>query len=738
MSDRSWSLLVVDDDPLSCDMLSRRLTRKGFDVSVSESGAEAWRKIQERRIDLVLLDVEMPGANGYEVLKMIRNTYAPTILPVIMVTGKTDSEEIVKALSLGANDYLTKPIDLPVALARIQTQLSYKKSQDALRESEERYQLAARGANDGLWDWNLTTNEIFYSVRWKAMLGWEDQDVSNSPAEWFQRMHPEDVQGFQQAMAAHLEGSTPHFERECRMRHRDGAFLWTLVRGLAVRDGQGKAYRLAGSQTDITEGKLGDVLTGLPNKLLFLDRLGLALRRSERRRDYTFAVIFLDLDNFKLVNDSHGHLAGDTLLRGVAGRLRSCLRSEDLLSRLETTDGGSRVDNLDLVARFGGDEFAVLLEGIRTPADAVRVAERIGTELRAPFPLDGGDIFTSASMGIAMSATGYHRPEDVLRDADTAMYRAKGKGKGGYELFDDNMRASAITRLQLETELRKAVDNRQFEHYYQVITDISNGRIRGFEALARWHHPTHGTIEPAEFIGVAEESGLISHLDHLGLQAACLQTRKWHERFPGEPPLMISVNLSAKNFMRSSLLEEIELILKETGLPPQCLILEVTESAAFTDPTTGLERMKRLKSLGLQIALDDFGTGYSSLTYLHRFPVCALKIDRSFLFRMTESRSDTEIVRTIVTLGHNLGLKVIAEGVEKEEQLTVLQSMGVELAQGYYFSKPISAEAVTAQLLERRQNSNGGAQGILRWSQIPLLNNGSGMDARPASLALGK
>jgi diguanylate cyclase (GGDEF)-like protein/PAS domain S-box-containing protein len=683
---RRGSLLIVDDNPMNRDALSRRLERKDYVVQVAEDGQHALGLISQQPFDLVLLDVEMPAMSGMEVLQVLRQTYAPTQLPIIMVTAKTQSADIVEALQLGANDYVTKPIDFAVALARIHMQLSHKWAMEDLRESEERYALAMNGANDGLWDWNLTVNDVYFSTRWKAMLGFEEAAIGSSPEEWFKRVHPEDLEGVKRAVNAHVVGTTAHFEHEHRMLHRNGTYRWVLSRGLAVRDQSGRATRMAGSQTDITEGKATDPLTGLPNRLLFVDQLERAIKRAERRQDYMFAVLLVDLDRFKVVNDSLGPIMGDQLLRAVAQRLQSCLRATDTMTRQEQEQ---------TVARLGGDEFAILLDDITHVRDATRVAERLQTELMLPVMLHGQEVFTSATIGIAVSATGYGRPEELLRDANTALNRAKALEKTGYEIFDPVMREHAVSRLQVELDLRKAIENEEFHVYYQPIVSLRTGKLSGFEALVRWQHPQRGLVSPAEFIPVAEATRMILPIGHNVLRQACHQMKAWQVRFGTSAPSMISVNLSNKQLAHPDLIEQIHAIVLETDLTACSLKLEITESAFMTDLDTAIARLLRLKSTGIQLSIDDFGTGYSSLSYLYRLPIDTLKIDRSFVSRIGAQGEDSEIVETIVALAHHLKLDVIAEGVETAEQLAQLQALGCEYGQGYYFSRPVDAETAS-------------------------------------------
>jgi len=684
---RPSRLLIVDDNEMNRDMLARRLLRKGYVVKLAENAKELLERVKEDPVDLVLLDIEMPEVSGLDALQKLREHYSAADLPIIMVTAKAQSDDIVKALDLGANDYLTKPIDFPVAVARIGTQLSHKHAQEALKDSEERYALAARGSNDGLWDWNLSANVVHFSARWKAMLGHQESEIGDKPKEWFDRIHDADRERVKQEIAAHQKGLTPHFESEHRVLHKDGTFRWMLSRGVAVHGSSGNALRMAGSQTDITEGKVSDPLTGLPNRLLFIDRVGRLIKHTKRRKDQLFAVLFMDLDGFKMINDSMGHLIGDQLLLGVANRLEKCLRSTDTVARLGETF---------TVARLGGDEFTVLLDDIKDPSDAKRAADRMMKALVAPFILGGKEVFTSVSIGIALSNSAYEQPDEILRDADTAMYRAKSLGKARYEVFDADMRASVMARLQLETDLRRALERGEFRNFYQPIVALVSGEIAGFEALLRWQHPTRGLLGPGEFISVAEETGLIRELGWWNLHEACRQISEW--RAGAHRHLTISVNLSAKQFLQPKLVEDIGKLLSDLALPPEALKLEITESTVMVDPTAAVEMLQHIKSLGIQLAIDDFGTGYSSLSYLHRFPLDTLKIDRSFISSMGDDGEGMEIARTILPMANNLRLDVVAEGVETIQQVAMLKKLHCKYGQGFYFSRPLSAEGTKTLL----------------------------------------
>jgi diguanylate cyclase (GGDEF)-like protein/PAS domain S-box-containing protein len=691
MNSRPSRLLIVDDNEMNRDMLARRLSRKGYVIGLAESATGLLPRVKEDGIDLVLLDIEMPDVTGLDALQELRKCFSPIELPIIMVTAKNQSDDIVRALDMGANDYLTKPIDFPVALARISTQLSHKMAQEALRESEERYALAARGANDGLWDWSLLTNAVYFSPRWKSMLGFREHEIEDRLEEWFGRIHDADRERVREEITAHQRGLTPHFESEHRLLHKDGGFRWMLSRGLAVYDVTGKALRMAGSQTDITERKVSDPLTGLPNRLLFTDRLGRLVKHAKRRKDHLFAVLFLDLDGFKMINDSLGHLAGDQLLVGVANRLEKCLRSSDTVARLGETF---------TVARLGGDEFTILLDDLKEPADAKRAAERLMDALASPFILGGKEVFTSVSIGIALGNASYDKPEDMLRDADTAMYRAKSLGKARYEVFDADMRASVMARLQLETDLRHALEREEFRNFYQPIVSLDSGRIVGLEALLRWQHPKRGLLGPEEFIFVAEETGMIRELGWWSLREACRQMKYWRERSDAVLDLSVSVNLSVKQLLQPNLVEDIKKLLGEVSLPAQVLRFEITESAVMADPASATELLQQMKDLGIRLAIDDFGTGYSSLSYLHRFPLDTLKIDRSFINNAAADGEGMEIARTIMPMAKNLRLDVVAEGVETVEQVALLKRLQCRYAQGYYFSRPLAPEDIGALLSE--------------------------------------
>jgi len=564
-----------------------------------------------------------------------------------------------------------------------------KLTEVALKESEERYALSSKGANDGLWDWDIKSNNVYYSDRWKAMIGFQDKEIKNNPDEWFERVHPDERMQVKTDVTAHINGHTPHFETEHRILHNDGSYRWILSRGLAVRDASGNAYRLAGSMTDITDRKMAeeqltfdalhDVLTGLPNRLLFMDRLDHAVNREKRHKDYLFAVLFLDIDRFKVLNDSLGHTSGDRMLIAVSKRLEDSLRPGDT------------------VARLGGDEFAILLEDLKDRSEALFIAERIQEKLSAPFDLGGQEVFTSISIGIVFNTTGYDHPENLLRNADIAMYQAKSNGSARCEVFNLEMYADAVTRLQLETDIRQAIIQNEFVLHYQPIISVRTGTIAGFEALVRWQHSERGLIPPSEFISCAEDTGLIANIGEWVLEEACRQLCAWNMSIPNCGSFKISVNLSSKQLL-PTLITKLHQVIGDTGINPNNLILEITESMIMENAESIGPIMEQIKNMGVKLHIDDFGTGYSSLSYLHGFPVDALKIDRSFIEGLSESKEKAEIVNAIITLAHSMNMYVVAEGVETEEQLNHITSLNCEYLQGFLFSKPLESKEAEGML----------------------------------------
>jgi diguanylate cyclase (GGDEF)-like protein/PAS domain S-box-containing protein len=686
---RDISVLLVEDDEddyvLTRDLLAdSRRTR--FELDWVSSYDDAVSAISEGKHDVYLVDYRLGEHDGLEILRRARE--AGCQRPIILLTGQGDGEVDIAAMNAGAADYLVKgQIDAQILERSIRYSLEQNRTLEALRESEERYALSARGANDGLWVWDLGAETVYYSDRWKEMLGFSETEIGDSPEEWFSRVHPDDVAMLRIEIDAHGSGTTPSIEHEHRMRNRSGEYRWMLARGVAVRDANGSATRIAGSLTDITTRKVAidrlthdafhDALTGLPNRALFMDRLGSIMERSRLLPGHQFAVLFLDLDRFKVVNDSLGHASGDLLLISVAERLRATMRPTDT------------------VARLGGDEFTILIEPQRL-ADAIRTAERLQEELHVPFRIGEHEIFTTASVGIALSATGYERPQDVVRDADIAMYRAKSRGRGVHEVFDKTMHERAVKLLTFETELRRSVERGELRVFYQPIVSLESGRVTGFEALLRWQRGDE-LIAADEIVPIAEETGLILSIGEWVLRESLRQLAEWQQRYPDNDSLHMHVNLSPKQFLQPNLLEQVAAALEESGVDARRLHLEVTESVVVDNAEAAAMLLANLRLTGVGISLDDFGTGYSSLSSLRQFPFDTLKIDRSFISTNVDRRDD-EIVRAISALARILGMAVTVEGLESAGQVQRMRDLGIDYAQGFYFSAPVDAAKALAFL----------------------------------------
>lgn len=735
-------------------------------------------------------------------------------------------------------DQSGKPVGAIESIRNISDRIE---TEQALRQSEERFALAVAGANDGIWDWDLASDTVHFSPRWKEIIGYQDHEISSDLEEWQSRIHPDDKEMVRDANQRVAQGLDTHFSTEYRLRHKDGTYRWVLGRGAAQRDAAGNIVRMSGAHTDITKRKqsetisrilleissavstthdlpdlyatvhdilkrhigaenflialidpkrdliefayasdpyhgeswdsvpistlggasltlavfnagksmllskeeqiaqrvvgtpaevwcgvplrvrdkvigvmsvqdyfdpnrytekdltlltsvseqvamaierklyeeqirhqaLHDSLTELPNRMLFSDRLESAMRRTGRRSGYCFAVLMMDLDRFKMVNDSHGHMVGDLLLMEAARRILPILR------------------NVDTLARLGGDEFAVLLEEFEKPQQIIHIVRRIQESLSQPMRLDGHEIHTTASVGIVIRTESYDSPEEIMRDADIAMYQAKRQGKGLFRVFNASMHDQAVRAMAMENDMAMAMANDSFHLHFQPIFSTGELRLIGFEALLRWDHPSHGAVSPDKFIPVAEETGLIIPLGEWVLKQACTIMAQWHKDYPSCHDLFLSVNLSARQASQVNVVRHVRQALTQSGLAPQALKLELTETAVMKDPHTSLAHLERLKQLGVGLAIDDFGTGHSSLAYLSRFPVDALKVDHSFVCAIGDQPENLEIIRSVVALAETLGLTVIAEGVETAAQLAAVTELGCTAVQGFHLSYPL-------------------------------------------------
>lgn len=558
-------------------------------------------------------------------------------------------------------------------------------------EVEKQRTLAYDGSDDGWWHWDLQSETIVFSPSWAAMLGLQVEDIGNTPESWFGLVNRYYVSGLRQDLAAHLNGSTEQFESRYRIRHRDGTYRWVLCRGRATRDSEGRALRIAGTQTDVTrlidvEQRLihdafHDRLTGLPNRNSFLASLDRAVEISRQNSHYRFAVLFLDLDGFKAINDSLGHLVGDQLLASVSSRLRGCHRPGDLL------------------ARFGGDEFVILLDDLGNFSVAAAIAERVQEELGSPFLLEGQEVTTCASVGIVLSNTKFDSAEDLLRNADIAMYSAKAKGKGQVRFFTPDMYERTLKSWNLDNDLQNALQREELLVQYQPLVSLSSGHICGAEALVRWKRSNGEIVSPAEFIPRAEESNLILDIGEWVLRTACLQAKQWSQL--ETQPLTMAVNLSGRQLSQVDFLDMVLGTLVNTGLDAAQLELELTETILMDSSRAAKAALDGLSREGIKLAIDDFGTGYSSLGYLRKFSFDTLKLDQTFVTDVHSDRNAAALTRGLIALAHDLELRVTAEGVEEMEQFRFLASHGCDVVQGYLACRPVSAEEFTKLLFRQ-------------------------------------
>ncbi|HEV8482530.1 MAG TPA: EAL domain-containing protein [Blastocatellia bacterium] len=680
-------ILVVEDESIVALDIQDRLESLGYEVPATvASGEMAVELAGVLRPDLVLMDIHLQGLmDGIEAADQIRQRFG---VPIVYVTANADHPTVQRAKMTEPFGYIIKPFDERELHTTIEMALYKHQAEQALRESEERYRLLVELSpeaivverDEKIVYANSAAANLFGAAGVGTLLGLTVSDF----------VHPDHRENFL-ARERHL---SEHHQSNLKVEKfvRMGGQLRDVEVVLASVTYGGKPATQILTR-DITERRRAeeqllhdafhDSLTGLPNRALFIDHLELAVNHCRRRNGYLFAILFIDLDRFKVINDSLGHMVGDQLLIAIARRLEICLREGDT------------------IARLGGDEFTILLDGISDRNDALRVAERVQEVLEQPFDHAGRELFISASVGIKYSGIGGEQPEDLLRDADTAMYCAKALGKAQYKVFDARMHTHALTLLQIESDLRRAIEREEFRVNYQPIVSLQSGRICGFEALVRWHHPERGLISPTEFIPIAEESGFIIQIDRWVLKQACSQMRRWQDALPTTRQMKISVNLSCKQFMQPTIVAQIMETLQETGLDASSLKLEITESVMMESGDYAMGVLEQLSAAGIELSLDDFGTGYSSLSYIHRFPVTALKIDQSFISRI-DGDLNGEIVRAVVALARNLGLEVVAEGIETVGQFDQLKALGCEQGQGFYFSEAVDGRSAT-ELINREE-----------------------------------
>lgn len=682
----SARILLADDDSNLLESLKGLLNLYQYQVDIALGGQKAIDMLQDNTYDLLLLDLRMPEVTGHDVLRYMKSQSIATM--TIVISGETSLDDMAQALRQGAYDYLKKPYVPEELLATVNNAIRRKRLEDAnrvmhnrLNRSERLHRLIVNNSPDIIYVLDEQGCFSFLNSKIELLLGYRREELLNRHVTTL--VDDDDREKaryfFDQAVRAHSDARAIDIALKPKEPGQNKRFfemsVWPVEEQPEL-NGQGSRYRVYGTARDITDRMEAeafinfqayhDLLTRLPNRSLFKDRLSVAITQAGRNSS-RLAVMFIDLDRFKIINDSLGHTMGDRLLQAVSQRLLQCVRKGDTLSR------------------FGGDEFTLLLPEVQDDAATTQVAEKILESLREPFQLSGHEIYVGASIGIAMFPDGGKTLDTLIKNADIAMYRAKNIGKDGYQLYSPEMHAGTSQRLQLEQDMRKALDRDEFEIVYQPQVETRNGRLLGVEALIRWHHPTLGLLAPAQFIPVAEDSRLIIDLDRSTLARATREVRRFHH--DGLPELRLAVNLSPLVIERDHFAELILATLQEEGFPPHLLELEITESLLMSDRHDIVEQLRHLSGAGIQLAIDDFGTGYSSLSYLQKFPIHTLKIDRSFVHKIRSGEQDACIVNAIISMAQGLKMKIIAEGVETVAQLDYLRSLGCHIAQGYLFGR---------------------------------------------------
>lgn len=689
--------LIVDDDAMMRLIAKQTLLQHGFRVIEAGNGEQALALFDQEHPDLVLLDVVMPGIDGYETCRRLRKLANGRHVPVLMLTGLDDLESINSAYEAGATDFVSKPINWGVLGHRVRYMLRAAETFKDLAESQAMLASAQRIARLGSWNWDLQGDHGQWSEQTYTILGYAPGTVAPGAQGFLARVHPDELEEARAEIRALVAG-----EKVTELAHRivlpDGSIRHVRIHCDRRLDDHGHACGVHGTIQDISESKqveerirnlaYFDGLTQLPNRHYFIENVTKALHLA-KRHGRVLGVLSMDLDQFKRINDTLGHSIGDRLLQSVSLRLREGIRAQDTLA---LGDGDASLG----LARLGGDEFCILLTEISQFHDAARVARRILESLAAPFSLEGNELFVTTSIGIALYPLDGDDPEALIKNADAAMYYAKSQGRNNYQFYGKTMNSRALEKLAMESQLRKAIEREEFELYFQPKLDLRSGRIAGAEALIRWRHPELGMVPPIDFIPLAEESGLIVPIGEWVLRAACEQSKRW--QLAGLPPVPIAVNIASPHFRHSGLLPTVARVLHETGLAPECVEVEVTESMLMDDLETTLATLHKLKDMGLRLAIDDFGTGYSSLAYLKRFPLDALKVDRSFVKDTPGAADDAAITSAIIAMAHSLKLEVVAEGVETEAQLEFLRNLGCEYVQGYLISRPVPAADFAALL----------------------------------------
>jgi len=701
--------LVVDDDVMMRLLIRQTLERAGFVCHEAEHGAAALERFPQLQPDIVLLDVVMPHMDGYATCAALRATPAGAFVPVLMLTGLDDVESIDRAYGVGATDFISKPINWGILSHRVRYILRASQAFRDLAKNRAGLESAQRVARLGSWEWDLVRDQVHWSDETYRILGLTPGVATPCFATVLECVHADDRAALQEAMRHFIQNGA--FEgRVVRLQLADGQLRHAQLQSISARDASGALTQLSGTIQDVTELKEAeqrirhlrdyDGTTGLPNRHFFMERLQQALAHA-RRYHRQLGVLSLDLDQFKRINDTLGHKAGNELLVAVSQRLSGVVRDSDLIGYDDAVAAGS-ADAVETVARLDGDEFSLLITELAHYHDAAKVARRLLSELRKPFHVGAQEVFVSASIGLALYPLDGEDAESLTKNAGAAMHFAKDQGRDNYQFYSRDMNATALEKLSLESQLRKALERDELLLHFQPKVSTSSGMVVGVEALIRWRHPELGMVPPVQFIPVAEETGLIVAIGDWVLETACRQNQAWQKA--GYPPVHVAVNIASPHFRQgSAMVESVARALRGSGLQAKWLELELTESMLMKEADahgvdTMLQTLLKLKEMGVRLAIDDFGTGYSSLAYLKRFPLDTLKIDRSFVKDLPRDAEDAAIAQAIIHMARSLRLSVVAEGVETDQQLAFLRQHGCDLAQGFLFSRPVPSEEFPALL----------------------------------------
>jgi len=718
-------VLVADDDHFIRVLVRGALEKEGFRVAEEADGREVLSTFSRLKPDIIILDVVMPGHDGFCLCREIRATEAGHSVPIVMMTGLDDIDSVKKAYAAGATDFITKPLNIPLIGYRIQYIFRSSRTLEKLKQSEARLVDAQKIANLGSWEMDLSSGEVYWSPEVYHIFGLDPGAGDISHDVFMNAVHPEE----KVAVAARMEkafSEEDNFSIECRIVAQDGRTRTILTKGRITRDEKNTAIWAVGFIQDITdrkevEGKIRllayyDTLTGLPNRILFHDYFSHAVAFATRTKTQ-IGILFVDLDRFKLINDTLGHAVGDKVLQDVAKRLDAGIRKYDYIAREHVADIDAEV------ARFAGDEFIVLLKNVRDHFDAAKVAQRIQDSLTMPYIIDGTEIIVTPSIGISLYPIDGEKLEDLIKFADIAMYHAKDLGRNNFQFYSRSLDTTAKDHLVLEGQLRNAIKRKELFVCYQPIIQVPSFTITGIEAVVRWRHPERGILSAAGFVPMAEETGLITEIDEWVLFDVCKQIREWQDR--SEHSWMVTVNVSGRNFKKRTLVETVGRALQSSGIDPRWLKLEITEGVLIDKDGYVVSALNSIKEMGIRLALDDFGTGYSSLGYLRKFPLDILKIDKSFVKDLFIDPDCASITTAIIALARSLKLDIIAEGVETKEQMELLLEKGCEKQQGNYFSPPLSLadlEEFVRRGSTRLSDRSAGESHGLAGQAVPVSN----------------